>query len=90
MSAHRENTALARLVVALRDFRSDVVFIGGWAHRLLRLHPLSKTAVDFEPLFSEDVDMVLSAKVAPREEDLGESLRKAGFKERFVGSIGRP
>lgn len=85
MSAHSENRALARLVMALGDFRSDVVFIGGWAHRLLRLHPLSKTAVDFEPLFSEDVDMVLPAKVVARDEDLGESLRLAGFKEHFVG-----
>jgi hypothetical protein len=51
---------------------------------------LSKTAVDFEPLFSEDVDMVLPAKVVPREEDLGEILRKAGFKEDFVGEDSPP
>jgi hypothetical protein len=84
MNPRDEAGALAHLILALREFRNDVVVIGGWAHRLSRLHPLSQ-AVDFEPLFSEDVDMALPAKLPPREEDLRAILQKAGFKADFVG-----
>jgi hypothetical protein len=85
MTPSSEAAALARLVLALREFRRDIVLVGGWAHRLSRLHPLSNTAVTFEPLFSEDADMVLPANVISEGEDLGESLRKAGFKGHFLG-----
>src|SRR5690349_15052206 len=73
MTTSSEAAALARLVLALREFRRDIVLVGGWAHRLSRLHPLSNTAVTFEPLFSEDADMVLPSNLMSEGEDLGES-----------------
>lgn len=50
-----ERELFARLILALGPYRSDVVLIGGWAHRLFRLHPLSQL-VDFPPLLTQDVD----------------------------------
>ena len=58
--------------------------IGGWAHRLLRLHPLAQP-VEFEPLGTQDVDLAIPGQLPPREEDLGTALTRAGFKEQFLG-----
>lgn len=79
-----ERELFARLILALGPYRSDVVLIGGWAHRLFRLHPLSQL-VDFPPLLTQDVDLAVTAGVAPREEDLRQLLLKAGFVERLLG-----
>lgn len=84
MISRGDSRALAHLVLALKDYRNDIVLVGGWAHRLSRLHTSSQL-VDFEPLFSEDVDLVLPASVAPREEDLRELLQRAGFTEQLFG-----
>ena len=71
-------------MVALQPYRADVIVIGGWAHRLSRLHPLAQS-VDFQPLGTQDVDLAIPANLAPRREDLGKVLVDAGFHERFVG-----
>lgn len=84
MTASAEAAGLARLMIALRPYRGDLVLIGGWAHRLSRLHPLSQ-ALDFEPLFTQDVDLAIPAKVPPRTEDVGKLVAQAGFSARFRG-----
>jgi len=58
MSIPEDFQAFSRLVLALRDYRKDIVLVGGWGHRLFRLHSFSQ-GVDFEPLGSEDADLVL-------------------------------
>lgn len=84
MNAAAESAAFVRLMQALRPYRGNLVLIGGWAHRLSRLHPLSQS-LDFEPLGTQDVDLAIPAKVPPQEEDLGKLLVEAGFEEHFLG-----
>ncbi len=85
MSPADDSAALARLINALRPYRGDLVLIGGWAHRLSRLHPLAQP-VDFPPLFTQDVDLAIATGVRPgEEEDLRRLLLEAGFTERFLG-----
>jgi hypothetical protein len=83
-SASAEAAALSRLMIALSPYRGDVVLIGGWAHRLSRLHPLAQS-LDFEPLYTQDADLAIPATVPPRAEDLRALLLKAGFKEHLLG-----
>src|SRR5215467_10446656 len=89
MSIPEDFQAFSRLVLALRDYRKDIVLVGGWGHRLFRLHSFSQ-GVDFEPLGSEDADLVLDKTMTPREEDLGDLLRKAGFTQQFFGEKNPP
>jgi hypothetical protein len=84
MSPADESAAFTRLVHVLRPYRGDLVLIGGWAHRLSRLHPLAQP-VDFPPLFTQDVDLAIARGVAPGEDDLRRLLLEAGFTERFLG-----
>lgn len=84
MNSADESAAFARLIHALRPYRGDLVLIGGWSHRLARLHALAQP-VDFPPLFTQDVDLAIARGVAPGEEDLHKLLLEAGFTERFLG-----
>lgn len=84
MNPTDESAAFARLIHALRPYRGDLVLIGGWAHRLSRLHPLAQP-VNFLPLFTQDVDLAIAKGVAPGEEDLRNLLLEAGFTERLLG-----
>ena len=58
--------------------------VGGWAHRLLRYHPLAQ-AVPYEPLLTNDADVAVPAALEVREQDLRDRLIKADFNERFMG-----
>ncbi len=84
MNSADESAAFARLIHALRPYRGDLVLIGGWSHRLARLHALAQP-VDFPPLFTQDVDLAIARGVAPGEEDLRKLLLEAGFTEGFLG-----
>jgi len=53
MNANPEYASLARLVESLRPWLDRVVIIGGWAHRLHRLHPLAQP-LQYEPLATLD------------------------------------
>ena len=46
MNANPEFASFARLVESLRPWLDQVVVIGGWAHRLYRLHPPSLNNCD--------------------------------------------
>jgi hypothetical protein len=76
-------------MLALRPYRGDLTLIGGWAHRLSRLHELAQP-VDFESLDTQDVDLAIPGSLPPREEDLSKVLTHAGFKERFLGEENPP
>jgi hypothetical protein len=61
-----------------------VVIVGGWAHRLLRYHPLAQP-VPHEPLLTNDAGVALPAALEVREQDLRDRLIRADFNERFMG-----
>src|SRR3989442_9616904 len=83
-----DSAAFARLVDAIRPWLGHIVIVGGWAHRLHRLHPLA-TAQEYQPLRTRDVDLAFSIS-APLTGDLREALRDAGFIEELSGECTPP
>ena len=61
MKANPEFAWFARLVESLRPWLDQVVVIGGWAHRLYRLHPFAQQ-LQYEPLATLDADIALPAR----------------------------
>lgn len=53
-----EIAGFSRLAVALDPWLDQVVIVGGWAHRLYRLHPFAQK-LDFAPLMTFDADVAL-------------------------------
>ena len=79
-----DSAAFALLIQTLRPWLGHLVIVGGWAHRLHRLHPLASTPA-YAPLRTRDVDLALSLQ-APVAGDIREALEQAGFGRRFLGS----
>jgi hypothetical protein len=75
--------AFARLITALRPWLAQVVVVGGWAHRLHRLHPLANPAAHL-PVRTRDADVAFPAD-AILAGDLRAALRDAGFVEELFG-----
>ena len=63
---------------------SQIVIVGGWAHRLFRYHPLAQ-AVPYEPLTTFDTDVAIPHRLEVREQDLRNRLTHAGFTEKLLG-----
>jgi hypothetical protein len=80
--------AFARLVTALRPWLGQLVVVGGWAHRLHRLHRLA-TPPDHLPLRTRDTDLALSPDEALAG-DLRTALTDAGFIEQPFGDDAPP
>jgi hypothetical protein len=80
--------ALARLVTALRPWLGQLVVVGGWAHRLHRLHPRA-TAPGHQPLRTRDADLAFSTD-AVLDGDLLTALNDAGFSEELHGDDAPP
>lgn len=59
----------ARLIQALKPWRDSLVFAGGWAHRLHRLHSLASVP-GHEPIRTRDTDIVFDAAQKLRHLDL--------------------
>ena len=70
--------AIARLVDALRPWLDHLVIVGGWAHRLHRLHPEARVPA-YRPLRTRDADVAFSP-ADPLAGDIGAALRAAGFR----------
>jgi len=79
-----ENEHFVRLVQALDPWLNQIVIVGGWAHRLYRLHPLSQH-LEFSPLATLDTDVAIPEKLPVIEQDLRERLKESGFEEEFLG-----
>jgi len=51
--------SIARLIAALRPWLGHLVIVGGWAHRLHRLHPLANPP-SYLALRTRDADLAFS------------------------------
>ena len=76
--------ALARLIQAIEPWQAHLVFVGGWAHRLYRFHPMAN-APTYQPLLTRDADLAF-ANQAPLEGDIKSALAHAGFIEELSGT----
>lgn len=81
-------TAMARLIDALRPWLHHLVFVGGWAHRLHRYHPLANPPVH-QPLVTRDADVAFAPR-APLQGDVRAALAAAGFEEVLAGDDSPP
>lgn len=79
----------ARLVDALEPWIGQVVFVGGWASRLYRFHPLA-LKLSHEPLATLDADVALPERLAPRQEDIATRLKEREFEAELVGEATPP
>jgi hypothetical protein len=80
-----DRDVLVRIVKALDPYLDQLVFAGAWCHRLLQYHPLA-TPPSFEPLMTEDADIVTPSRLPSRSPNLGEALAAGGFKADLSGS----
>lgn len=89
MIAARDYNKFACLIEALRPGLDRLVIIGGWAHRLHRMHPLAQ-GIRYEPLMTRDADIAISAAGPLPQENLRDRLLSHGFREEFYGDIRPP
>lgn len=82
MNCDRE--PFSRLVAALEPWLDRLVFIGGWAHQLYRLHPHAQP-LDYPPLSTLDSDVAVPENLPARQPDLRGRLLAHGFAEEFLG-----
>jgi hypothetical protein len=75
--------AFASLVQALAPWRQQLIFIGGWGHRLHRLDPRANQ-LDYQPVFTRDTDLAFANK-EPMEGDIKHALMQHGFHEELSG-----
>lgn len=80
--------AFAKLVQALAPWRGQLVFIGGWAHRIHRFDPRANK-LEYQPIFTRDTDLAFANK-APIEGDMKGALIEHGFKEQLTGEFKPP
>jgi hypothetical protein len=88
MNGARHPNPFGRLVAALEPWLDQVVIVGGWAHRLYRLHPGAQV-LDYPPLSTLDTDVALPAALAVGEQDIRARLVAHGFIQELLGE-GRP
>ena len=69
--------AFARLAQALSSWSSQLVYVGGWAHRIHRLDPRAATP-EHQAVFTKDTDLAF-ASTAPLEGDIKGALTNSGF-----------
>ena len=84
MNGRQANEQFARLIVSLEPWLANIVIIGGWAHRLYRLHP-SAQQFPYLPLMTLDTDVAVPARLPASGQDLRERLISNGFEEERLG-----
>lgn len=85
MSSTTEGESFAILASALQPWLDRLVIVGGWAHRLYRLHPHAQE-LDYAPLFTLDADVAVPAELPIQEPDIRGRLVGHGFTSDFVGT----
>lgn len=89
MAGEADVTYFARLIEALNPWLEQVVIIGGWAHRLYRLHPLAQP-LDYEPLGTLDTDVAVPLNLPATGEQLRARLLENEFREELLGDAQPP
>ena len=84
MNANPEFASFARLVESLKPWLDQVVVVGGWAHRLYRLHPFAQP-LRYEPLATLDADIALPTHFKVTGDEIYRRLASNGFKAEFLG-----
>ena len=84
MNGNPEFASFARLVESLTPWLDQVVIIGGWAHRLHRLHPLAQP-LQYEPLATLDADVALPRRIRVAGDEIYQRLAANGFEAEFLG-----
>jgi len=79
----------ARLIETLHPWLDKVAIIGGWAHRLYRLHPLAQS-LDYEPLGTLDTDVAVPAELPATDKDIRQRLIENNFREELSGDTRPP
>ncbi|MBU9167620.1 GSU2403 family nucleotidyltransferase fold protein [Burkholderia gladioli] len=79
----------ARLAAALAPWRDQIVYVGGWAHRLYRLHPLATADPRFRPIATLDADIAFDEHTR-FQGSMKDALLAAGFREQLCGEYRPP
>jgi hypothetical protein len=75
--------AFVRLAEALAPWRGQLVYVGGWAHRIHRLDPRANPPAH-QAVFTKDTDLAFAA-AETIEGDIKAALEKSGFMEQLAG-----
>lgn len=78
-----DRQAFAKLIDALAPWGHQLVFVGGWAHRLYRFHPRAEVPA-YQPLVTLDVDVAF-AQSEQLAGSIQAGLREAGFEQQLTG-----
>ncbi|MBA3549569.1 MAG: hypothetical protein H0T76_24090 [Nannocystis sp.] len=81
-----DEALLRRALAALGPYRSELVIVGAWAHRLFERHPLLACPLGHSPLMTEDADLASPAKLAIIGDPIPQRLADAGFDQRLTGT----
>lgn len=81
---NQDTLTFGRLVDALRPWFPVVVFIGGWAHRLHRQHPLARNLA-YAPLMTNDGDVAINPMDFPATDRIRPRLLEREFVEDLTG-----
>jgi hypothetical protein len=73
----------------LHPWLDEVVIVGGWAHRLYRIHPLARP-LDYEPLGTFDTDIAVPSNLPTASEEMRQRLLDNGFREELLGETQPP
>jgi hypothetical protein len=84
MKPDRELAQFSRLVEAVRPWLGQIIFVGGWAHRLYRVRP-EAAALLYEPLRTDDADLALDPRAFGKSENIRARLIDRGFAEDMSG-----
>lgn len=77
-----------KLATALEPWRNQIVFVGGWAYRLFRLHPLAVTP-SYMSIFTRDADVAFTEHER-LEGSIKDALVEAGFQEKLMSEYKPP
>ena len=89
MNGAQISDPFGRLLAALEPWLDQIVIVGGWAHRLYRLHPVAQT-LEYPPLSTLDADVALSPTLWTGEPGIHARLLEFGFEEEFFGETRPP
>jgi hypothetical protein len=89
VTADFDKGGFGRVILTLAPYLDDMVIVGGWAHRLFRLHPLAASTAP-APLMTLDVDIAAPIGLSDRGRTLRELLLGAHFVENLSGSESLP